>query len=70
MTAKPLKNKLKVHRALHDGAQKELAHRGEVTTRKTIDTVGNGRYVPSLFLALKIARALDVPVEELFQPDD
>jgi putative transcriptional regulator len=66
MTAKPLKNKLKVHRAMHDWTQKELARRVEVT-RKTINTVENGRYVPSVFLALKIARALGVPVEELFQ---
>jgi ABC-type dipeptide/oligopeptide/nickel transport system permease component/DNA-binding XRE family transcriptional regulator len=36
-------------------------------TRKTINTVENGRYVPSVFLALKIARAFGVPVEELFQ---
>jgi len=66
MTAKPLKNTLKVHRAMHDWTQEELARRVDVT-RKTVNTVENGRYVPSVFLALKMARAFDVPVEQLFQ---
>jgi putative transcriptional regulator len=69
MTAKPLKNTLKVHRAMHDWTQEELARRIEVT-RKTVNTVENGRYVPSVFLALKMARTFGVPVEQLFQLDD
>ena len=69
MTTKPLKNKLKVYRAMHDWTQEELARRVDVT-RKTINTVENGKYVPSTYLALKIARAFDVPVEALFQLDD
>ena len=35
-------------------------------TRKTINTVENGVFVPSTLLALKIARALSEPVEGLF----
>jgi len=66
MRAKPLKNTLKVHRAMYDWTQEELARRVDVT-RKTVNTVENGRYVPSVFLALKMARALNVPVEQLFQ---
>jgi len=69
MTSKPLKNTLKVHRAMHNWTQEELARQVSVT-RKTINTVENGRYVPSVFLALKIARAFGVPVEALFQLDD
>lgn len=70
MTAKkPLKNTLKVHRAMHDWTQEELARRIDVT-RKTVNTVENGRFVPSVFLALKMARAFDVPVEQLFQLAD
>ena len=69
MTTKPLKNKLKVYRAMHDWTQEELARRVDVT-RKTINTVENGKYVPSTYLALKIARALGVAVEDLFQLDD
>ncbi|HEX8644872.1 MAG TPA: helix-turn-helix transcriptional regulator [Allosphingosinicella sp.] len=35
-------------------------------SRKTINTVENGVFVPSTLLALKIARALGRPVEEVF----
>ena len=69
MTARPLKNKLKVYRAMNDWTQEELARRVDVT-RKTINTVENGKFVPSTYLALKIARTFGVPVEELFQIDD
>jgi len=69
MTAKPLKNKIKVYRAMNDWTQEELARRVNVT-RKTINTVENGKFVPSAYLALRIARAFGVSVEELFQIDD
>ena len=41
-------------------------------SRKTINTVENGVFVPSTILALKLARALGQPVEALFSlnPDD
>ena len=35
-------------------------------SRKTINTVENGIFVPSTVIALKLARALDEPVERLF----
>jgi putative transcriptional regulator len=35
-------------------------------SRKTINTVENGVFVPSTTLALRIARALGRPVEEIF----
>ena len=35
-------------------------------TRKTVNTVENGVFVPSTILALKLARALGMTVEELF----
>ena len=38
-------------------------------TRKTINTVETGKYVPSTYLALKLARVFGVPVEEVFQLD-
>lgn len=68
MTARTLRNTLKVHRAMHDWTQEELARRVNVT-RKTINTVEKGKYVPSTHLALKIARAFGVAVEDLFQLD-
>jgi putative transcriptional regulator len=40
-------------------------------SRKTINTVENGVFVPSTLLALKLARALGTPVEAIFSlPDD
>ena len=35
-------------------------------SRKTINTVENGVFVPSTTVALKIARALECSVEDLF----
>ena len=69
MTANPLKNKIKVYRAMNDWTQEELAKRVYVT-RKTINTVENGKFIPSAYLALKIARAFGVTVEDVFQIDD
>lgn len=45
--------------------QAELAERAGVS-RKTINTVENGVFVPSTTLALTLARTLGVTVEELF----
>jgi len=66
MEEKLLSNTLKVQRAKRDLTQEQLAHKVGVT-RKTINTVENGKYVPSTYLALKLSKVLDVPVEELFQ---
>jgi len=38
-------------------------------SRKTINTVENGIFIPSTLLALKLARALGRPVEDLFSLD-
>ena len=69
MKPRSIRNRLKVHRAMHDWTQEELAERVHVT-RKTINTVERGHYVPSVYLALKIARVFGVPVEDLFELDD
>jgi putative transcriptional regulator len=61
-----LRNKLKVYRAMRNWTQEELARRVNVT-RKTINTIENGKYVPSTRLALKLARVFGVTIEELFQ---
>ena len=66
MEEKLLSNSLKVQRAKKDLTQEQLAQKVGVT-RKTINTVENGKYVPSTYLALKLAKVLNVPVEELFQ---
>ena len=46
--------------------QQELSERAEVS-RKSINAIENGIYVPSTVLALKIARTLNCRVEDLFQ---
>lgn len=61
-----LVNRLKVLRAEHDLTQAELAERVGVS-RKTINTVERGVYVPSTVLALRLARVLGVTVEDVFQ---
>ena len=69
MTANPLKNKIKIYRAMNDWTQEELARRVFVT-RKTMNAVENRKFVPSAYLALKIAKAFGVSVEDIFQIDD
>ena len=46
--------------------QQELSERAEVS-RKSINAIENGMYVPSTVLALKIARTLGCRVEDLFK---
>jgi|TARA_B100001741_G_scaffold200521_1_gene165492 putative transcriptional regulator len=46
--------------------QKELSESAEVS-RKSINAIENGIYIPSTVLALKIARTLNCSVEDLFQ---
>jgi len=65
----PLRNRLKEMRAEHGLTQAELAARVSVS-RKTINTVENGVFVPSTILALKLAAALGCKVEELFQLEE
>jgi putative transcriptional regulator len=60
-----LKNNLKVLRAKHDLSQEGLAEKAGVT-RVTVNNIENGKWVPSTVLALKIARVLGVPLEEVF----
>jgi len=38
-------------------------------SRQTINSIENGRYLPSLPLAISIARHFDTTVEDVFHPD-
>ena len=60
-----LLNSLKSERERLGLTQAALAEAVGVS-RKTINTVENGVFLPSTLLALKLARALDRPVEKLF----
>ena len=46
--------------------QQELSESAEVS-RKSINAIENGIYVPSTVLALKIAKTLNCTVEEIFK---
>jgi putative transcriptional regulator len=63
--AEGLSNRLRELRAERDLTQAALAEKVGVS-RKTINTVENGVFVPSAVLALKLARALGCPVEAIF----
>lgn len=64
-----LLNQLKVRRAMNDLTQGDLAVRVGVT-RKSVNSIENGHFVPSTELALKMARVLGCTVEDLFQLPD
>jgi|TARA_B100000674_G_scaffold453738_1_gene426207 putative transcriptional regulator len=63
---KKLHNNLEALRKSVGLTQQELSDTADVS-RKSINAVENGVYIPSTLLALKIARTLDCSVEDLFQ---
>ena len=65
MADRRLEVHLKAARVEAGLTQAELALKVGVT-RKTINTVENGVFIPSTILALGLARALGVTVEALF----
>jgi putative transcriptional regulator len=64
-----LRNTLKVQRAIRDLTQADLAALAGVT-RKSVNAIETGRMVPSILLALKLARALGVSVDTIFTLDE
>ncbi len=61
-------NRLKVLRAERNWSQGDLADRLGVS-RQTINAIETGKYDPSLPLAFKVAALFDLPIEEIFSPD-
>lgn len=59
-------NRLEEHRRAAGLTQQELSVVAEVS-RKSINAIENGVYVPSTVLALKIAATLNCKVEDLFK---
>ena len=39
-------------------------------SRQTVISIENGRYLPSLLLAFRLARLFEVSVERLFEPSE
>ncbi len=62
-----LENRLKIQRVTHgDLSQAQVADLVGCS-RQTIHSIEAGKFVPSVELALKIAAALKIRVEDLFQ---
>ncbi|MGB1901975.1 MAG: helix-turn-helix transcriptional regulator [Flavobacteriaceae bacterium] len=61
-----LLNNLEQLRRSAELTQQELSISAEVS-RKSINAIENGVYVPSTVLALKIAKTLNCKVEDLFK---
>ena len=61
-----LLNRLQELRKQAGLTQEELSNSAEVS-RKSINAIENGVYVPSTVLALKIARTLECSVEDLLK---
>lgn len=60
-----MKNNIKVERAKLNITQAELADRVSVS-RQTINSIENGKFNPSVELALKISRVFNTSVEKIF----
>ena len=61
-----LNNSLEELRRKAGLTQQDLSEKAEVS-RKSINAIENGIYVPSTVLALKIAKTLKCKVEDLFK---
>ena len=65
-----IKNRIRKLRFDHgEMTQEELANRVGCT-RQTIIALEQNKYVPSIELAFRIAKAFGVPLEEVFQYED
>ncbi len=64
-----MKNKIKIFRAMHDMTQEELADKMNVS-RQTVIAIENNKYLPSLGLALRIAKLFNVTIEEVFYENE
>ena len=61
-----LKNHLKEYRKKLTLTQEALANKVQVS-RKSINAIENGVYIPSTVLALKVAEVLECSVHDLFE---
>ena len=65
MDGEALHNTIKVLRAMRNLTQAELAEKAGVT-RRSVNAIETGNMVPSVLLALKLARALGVSIDTIF----
>ena len=64
-----MRNRVREQRIQRELSQAELAGALGVS-RQTVISIENGRYLPSLPLAFRIARFFDLTVDKMFDPDD
>lgn len=64
-----LHNRMREKRGERQLTQQELASMVGVT-RQTIIAIERGGYAPSVALAMKLANALEIPIQELFWIDE
>lgn len=64
-----MQNTIKLHRAKLKLTQDDLAQKLYVS-RQTIVAIENNKYLPSLGLAIKIAKVFNTPIETLFIEDE
>jgi putative transcriptional regulator len=64
-----MKNILKIERAIKNITQGDLAKSIGVS-RQTINAIELNKYIPSTLLALKIARAFQKKVDEIFMLEE
>ena len=64
-----MKSHLRELRAERRWSQAELAERLDVS-RQTVNAIETGRYDPSLPLAFRIASVFELPLEQLFFPEE
>jgi len=64
-----MRNRVREQRTHRDMSQADLAAALGVS-RQTVISIENGRYLPSLPLALRIARFFDLTVDKMFDPED
>ena len=61
-----MKNRIKVLRAENNLSQDELAKAIEVS-RQTINAIENGKFNPSVKLAMRMAQVFECTVEQIFE---
>jgi putative transcriptional regulator len=64
-----MENDVRDRRGARQLSQAELAKALGVS-RQTINAIETGRYLPSLPLAIALARYFDTSVEEMFRPEN
>ena len=70
MAKAAIRNQIRRMRFAHDEMTQQALAERVGCARQTIVVLEQGRYVPSLLLALRIAQAFGARVEEVFQLED